>query len=109
MDIRTRLHKLEQTRVEQKTTKGWEEACICFPPDEPPELEFRAEAEIAAAVLCPLHGARFQAIKLRLSVYRSKWLRRPKANPTVNCATVDWPNHSPQYSKAWRASFPPVL
>lgn len=110
MDVRTRLKKLEQTRAEQKTSEGvWEEACICFPPDEPPELEFMAEAEIAASVLCPLHGVRFHAIQQRLVIYRAKWLRRPRDYATVDYATVNWPNHSPQYSKAWRASFPPDL
>jgi hypothetical protein len=109
MDIRARLKKLEQTRAEQITPIVWEEACICFPLDELPELEFIAEAEIAAAVLCPLHGVRFHAIKPRLSIYRAKWLRRPKANATVDYAIVEWPSHSPQYSKAWRASFPSGL
>jgi hypothetical protein len=109
MDIRTRLKKLEQTMTEQETIEEWDEACICFPPDEPPEMEFMAEVEIAAAVRCPLHGARFHAIQQRLVIYRAKWLRRSKANATVDYATVNWPNHSPQYSKAWRASFPPGL
>jgi hypothetical protein len=109
MDIRTRLKKLEQTMIEQKTTKEREEACICFPPDELPKFCWKAEAPAAAAVLCPLHGMRFHTIQTRPFIYRAKWLRRPKTDPTVDCATVDWPNHSPQYSKAWRASFPPGL
>jgi hypothetical protein len=104
MDIRIRLKKLEQTMTEQKTAAVWSEACICFPPDEPPEFCWLAEAETAAAVVCPLHGVRFHAIQPRLFIYRAKWLRRPKYHATVDC-----PNHSPQYSKAWRASFPADL
>jgi hypothetical protein len=89
---------------EQIATKGWDEACICFPQDEAPEFCWKAEAEIAAAVLCPLHGVRFHAIQARLFIYRAKWLYRPK-----DYASGGWPNHSAQYSKAWRASFPPDL
>ena len=95
--------------TEQKTTEECDEACICFPPDEPPVFCWKAEAEIAAAVLCPLHGARFHAIQARPFIYRAKWLRRSEDNASVDYATVNWPNHSPQYSKAWRASFPPGL
>jgi hypothetical protein len=109
MDIRTRLKKLEQTVAEEKITAVWDEACICFPPDEPPEFCWAAETEIAAAVLCPLHGLRFHEVKRKLVIYRAKWLRRPEDKATVDYAEVDRPNHSRQYSKAWRASFPPGL
>jgi hypothetical protein len=103
MDIRTRLKKLEQTMTEQKTTREWEEACTCFPPDELPAFHWLAEVEIAAAVRCPLHGVRFHAIETPPFIYRSKWLRR------TDHMTFDCSGHSPQYSKAWRAGFPPDL
>ena len=109
MDLKTRLRKLEQTMAEQITAAVWDEACICFPPDEHPVFHWLAEVEIAAAVCCPLHGVRFHGIETPPFIYRSKWLRRPPAEAPVDCATGNWPNHSPQYSKAWRASFPPTL
>jgi hypothetical protein len=108
MDLKTRLKKLEQTMAKQQTTKVWDEACICFPPDELPEFCWTAEAEVASAIVCPLHGVRFHAIKPRLFIYRAKWLRGPKDHTTVDYA-VDLLTHSPQYSKAMRASFPAAL
>ena len=36
--------------------------CICFPENEQPEFKWQAEAEMAAAVLCPLHGLRFRIV-----------------------------------------------
>jgi hypothetical protein len=109
MNIRTRLKKLEHTMTEQEAIQEWDEACICFPPDEPPEFCWKAEVLAAAAVLCPLHGMRFHTIQVRPFLYRAKWLRRSEDNGSVDHAAVDCPNHSPQYSKAWRASFPPGL
>jgi len=94
MNFKTRLSKLEKT----KRQKIVEADCICFPPDEPPLLELRAEREAAEAVLCPVHGRRFS--KLAPTIYRaislpghldSEWRR--------------W--RSAQYIKAMDASFPP--
>jgi hypothetical protein len=102
MDLRSRLKKLERTLTEPNATAQPEEACICFPPGEPPAFHWMAEVETAAAVCCPLHGVRFHAIDTPV-VFQAKWAR------PSDSATVDWPNHSPQYSKAWRASFPPNL
>jgi hypothetical protein len=62
MDLRSRLKKLEQTISEASTTAQHEEGCICFPPGEPPAFHWVAEVETAAAVRCPLHGMRFDAI-----------------------------------------------
>ena len=42
----------------------------CFPLDEQPEFRWRAEAEEAARVLCPLHGRRFQTVVTRF-LYRA--------------------------------------
>ncbi len=102
MDLRSRLKKLEQTVLEPNSTAQHEEGCICFPLGEPPAFHWMAEVETAAAVLCPLHGVRFDAIEKPVT-FQAKWLR-PR-----DYATVEWTYHSPQYSKAWRASFPPNL
>src|SRR5450755_2501262 len=102
MNLRTRLKKLEQTMTDPNISPQQDEDCICFPPDEPPEFRWVAEIETAATVRCPLHGVRFGAID-KPAIYRAKWLL------PEDYATADWPNRSPQYSKAWRASFPPGL
>ena len=102
MDLRSRLKKLEQIVTESNPTAQHEEGCICFPPGEPPAFHRVAEIEAAAAARCPLHGMRFHAIE-RPVTFQAKWLR-PR-----DYATVNWPYHSSQYSKAWRASFPPNL
>ncbi len=94
MNLKTRLSKLEKTKRWVPT----EADCICFPPDEPPHLELKAEIESAKAVQCPLHGKRFSGIAPH--IYR----------------VIDVPLHlhphwrtsrSPQYIKAMEASFPP--
>ena len=38
------------------------EDCTCFAENEQPEFKWRAEAEAAAKVLCPLHGVRFRTV-----------------------------------------------
>jgi hypothetical protein len=75
-----------------------EESCICFPVDEPPLLDIRAEREAAKAVLCPLHGARFTEFAACV------W--RPQGRPT-HLEPQHWSWHSEQYVKAMKASFPP--
>jgi hypothetical protein len=102
MDLKTRLKKLEQDMTEPRISQQHEEECICFPADEPPAFHWVAEGETAAAVLCPLHGLRFHSIDKPV-IYQAKWLL------PEDYATADWPNHSPQYSRAWRASFAPGL
>jgi hypothetical protein len=102
MDLRTRIKKLEQTMSDPNVSPHHDEGCICFPADEPPAFHWVAEVETAAAMQCPLHGARFHEID-RPVVFQAKW------SLPADYATADWPNHSPQYSKAWRASFPPGL
>ena len=72
--------------------------CICFPPDEPPFLELKAEIEAARAVRCPIHGERFSELE--------GFAYRPIELPMhLNRPCWDW--HSPQYIKAMEASFPP--
>jgi hypothetical protein len=75
--------------------------CICFPPDEPPDLELKAEIEAARAARCPLHGERFS--KLAPAIYRA-----PRSVRPVHLHPESWlAQYSPQYLKALRASFPP--
>ena len=75
--------------------------CICFPPDELPDLELKAEIEAARAIRCPLHGERFS--KLAPAIYRA-----PRSVRPVHLQPESWLAwHSPQYLKALRASFPP--
>jgi hypothetical protein len=92
MTLKSRLSKLEKT----KRGITAEADCICFPPDEPPFLELRAEAEAAKSVLCPLHGERFSRIA-------------PQVYRVIDLAVhLDpfWRNRrSPQYIKAMEASF----
>ena len=64
-----RIARLEQRRKMQ-ATKRFSEACTCFPADEQPGFKWRAEAEMAAAVLCPLHGLRFHIVITR-DLYRA--------------------------------------
>lgn len=52
----------------------------------------------AAAVQCPLHGKRFTEPSFQ--VYQAKWVRDREWKD-------DFSNHSRQYAKAMRASFPP--
>jgi len=71
--------------------------CICFPENEQPEFKWRAEAEIAAAVLCPLHGLRFHIVITR-ALYRAFRFY-------IADYKEGWPHQSAQYQKAMRASF----
>ena len=71
--------------------------CICFPANEQPEFKWRVEAEVAAKVLCPLHGLRFQVVVTRY-LYRAVRFH-------ITDFKWGWPDRSPQYQKAMRASF----
>ena len=101
MDLRTRISRLERaaTRTDGCQSGLFPDECICFPENEPPNITYRAEVEIAASLLCPLHGQRFRHIAADgFSVYVPKWYRERNAAP-------EWPSGSPQYVKAMRASF----
>jgi len=93
MQLRTRLKRLE--RLQQRTRA--DETCICFPSDEPPDLELKAEIEAARAVLCPLPGERFS--KPAPTIYRA-------LKQATHLDPSRWSGHSPQYVKAMEASFP---
>ena len=81
--------------------KHFLEACLCFPVDEQPEFRWRAEAEEAARVLCPLHGRRFQTVVTRF-LYRARRF-------SVVDFEKGWPHRSAQYQKAMRVSLDPTV
>ena len=96
--LEKRLERAEQAaRVDSKFL----EQCICFPPHEQPEFRWRAEAEAAATVLCPIHGLRFQIVVTR-------FLYRPLLYYLTDFES-GWPHRSQQYQKAMQASFDPAL
>ena len=95
MTLRTRLKKLE---LQSRNRNVRNEDCICFPPDEPPALELKAEIEAARGVLCPLHGERFRDPPP--TIYRV-------IEVPAHLSRAGWSGHSPQYIKAMEASFPP--
>jgi len=72
--------------------------CICFPETEHPSFGFRVESEIAARVKCPIHGDRSGTWCF---LYAAKWLRERQE--------IRRKRLSPQFQKAWLASFPPDL
>jgi hypothetical protein len=95
MNLKNRLSKVEQ----RKRKRVIEAECICFPPNEPPNLLLQAEREAASGVLCPLHGERFSRF----------------AGPLIYGEIIPLPTHldlkwrsrySPQYVKAMNACFP---
>ena len=72
------------------------ETCLCFPADEQPEFKWRAEAEEAAGVICPLHGRRFNRVVTRHLYYAQRFY--------VADFEHGWPYRSAQYQKAMRVS-----
>lgn len=100
MTLKTRLARLESS---SKTPLAayFPEACICFPADEQPEFRWKAEADAAGKVLCPVHGRRFQTVVTRF-LYRALRFY-------VTDFEHGWPHRSAQYQKAMRASLDPAL
>jgi hypothetical protein len=64
----------------------------------PPSFGFRVEMEIAARVKCPIHGDRSKSWYFS---YSPKWHRKRQKTRREGL--------SPQFQKAWLASFPPDL
>jgi len=95
--IKNRLARLEQMAISRG---AFDPNCICFPENEQPFVGSQVELDIAAQVMCPLHGERFKNKVVPL--YVSKWLRDKIWDHLRS-------QHSPQYCKAWFASFPPDL
>jgi hypothetical protein len=94
------LARLESA-FKTEIAKHFPETCLCFPADEQPELKWRAEAEEAAKVLCPLHGKRFQAVVTRHGYQAERFY--------VADFEHGWPYRSAQYQKAMRVSFNPAI
>jgi hypothetical protein len=93
-DLRARLKRLEKFDKRASAEIG----CICFPSDEPPQLELKAEVESARSVLCPLHGERFA--KVAPAIWRVVDL-------PAHLNQADWKRHSAHYVRAMKSSFPP--
>jgi hypothetical protein len=72
--------------------------CICFPENEHPVFGFGVELEIAARVKCPIHGDRTRTWSF---FYTAKWFRERQK--------IRREGLSPQFQKAWLASFPADL
>jgi hypothetical protein len=84
-------------RLRQKLATGeLAPNCICFPENEPPFFCSESEEEIAAKVKCPLHGNRFKPTTFHIFV--ANWRREREK--------IRRQRLSPQYRKAWLASFP---
>jgi hypothetical protein len=100
MNLDARVLRLEQS-MGMQDRRRFPEDCTCFPEDEQPEFKWRAEAEAAAKVLCPLHGVRFRII-VRRFLYRGLRFYNQDFER-------GWPHRSLQYQKAMRASFDSAL
>jgi len=96
---RTLLAQIERVEKAAEAQSIFSPDCICFPKNQPPFFCFLIEEQIAAKVKCPLHGERFKPIRFR--IYVGKWRREGEPHRRQIL--------SPQYRKAWDASFPPEL
>ena len=99
MRLHSRLRTLEKS-LRDFYGDAESEDCICFPPDQPPDLLLKAEIEAAKAVRCPIHGNRFS--KLAPTIYIATRFIQP-----AHLHPERWMGRSPQYVKAMKASFPP--
>jgi hypothetical protein len=99
MRKRTLLARIERVEQLAKVKTKFSPGCVCFPDKEPPFFGFSIEEAIAAKVTCPIHGKRTYLRFLRL--YLPAWRRE---NEKIQRSRL-----SPQYQKAWNASFPPHL
>ncbi len=99
MHSRTLLARIERAEQLTKMKTKFSPDCICWPENEYPFFGFDIEREIAARVECPVHSKRsFWRV---YHLYIPKWLRE-KEPARLLC-------RSPQYQKAWNATFPPEL
>jgi hypothetical protein len=97
MHSRTLLARIERAEQLTKMKTKFSPDCICWPENEFPFFGFDIEREIAAQVECPVHGKRsFWRV---YHLYIPKWLREKEPARLLR--------RSPQYQKAWNASFPP--
>ena len=98
MGIRTLLKRLERAETAVRALPIFLPECICFPKQEPPTFVEKIERDIAESVKCPLHGERFTPEKIW--IYVSAWQREKQW-------ALLWRHHTPQYRKAFFASFCP--
>jgi hypothetical protein len=99
MHSRTLLARIERAEQLTKMKTKFSPDCICWPENEYPFFGFDIEREIAARVECPVHSKRsFWRV---YHLYIPKWLREKEPARLLR--------RSPQYQKAWNASFPPEL
>jgi hypothetical protein len=97
MAIRTILKRIEAAEEALKVQFIFSRDCICFPEKEQPFFCSPFEEPVAAQVKCPLHGDRFK--QPIFHVYVARWLAEKEP--------AHRQRRSPQYRKAWEASFPP--
>src|SRR5438270_13491029 len=65
MSTQRLLRRIELAEKTAKAQSIFAPHCICFPEGEQPEFRWRAEAEMAAEVLCSIHGIRFRIVVTR--------------------------------------------
>ena len=99
MHSRTLLARIERAEQLTKMKTNFSPDCICWPDNEYPFFGFDIEREIASRVKCSVHGERTTMIFQRL--YLPAWRRQREI--------IRRSRLSPQYQKAWNASFPPTL
>ena len=99
MPSRALLTRIERLERAMKTKTMYGPDCICFPTDEIPFFAFAIMEEMAARLECPIHGKRefWHLTPLFVPAWRRE--QEPKRLPF----------RSPQYQKAWNATFPPEL
>ncbi len=76
--MRTLLARIERAEQAVKARSRCSPDCICFLENEQPEFRWRAEAEIAADVPCPLH-VRFRIVVKR-ELYRALRFTSPTSS-----------------------------
>src|SRR5204862_7994186 len=96
MHSRTLLARVERAEQLAKTKTKFSPDCVCWPDNELPFFAFDIEQEIAAGVRCPIHGKRTTFVFQRL--FLPAWRREKEV--------IRHQLRSPQYQKAWNASFP---
>jgi hypothetical protein len=101
MTTRAQLRRVERAEQAAKTQLRLSSDCLRFPDVEQPEFRWQVEAEIAASVLCPLHGSRFRIVVTRF-LFRAAGFYR--SDREAGC-----PNSSEAYQRAVRVSFDPNL
>jgi hypothetical protein len=99
MHSRTLLARIERAEQLTKVKTNFSLDCICWPDNEYPFFGFDIEREIASSVKCSVHGERQTMIFQR--IYLPAWRREKEI--------IRRSRLSPQYQKAWNASFPPEL